>query len=130
MGTTEHEVTVTFDSTTAPRQVTFTPNSPLGIPTELGRVTFNLEVRGNFEARFPSNPIQWVDSGTLKPIDPPPAATVTRVNDVSASVLIRAKPGEVESFSFYVIVQTQAGRFFGSDPTIVTMLPPGGGQGR
>ncbi|HEV7508607.1 MAG TPA: hypothetical protein VGS07_27255 [Thermoanaerobaculia bacterium] len=127
MDTTEHEVTVTFDSTTTPRKVTFTPDSPLGISTPRGLVTFNLELKGNFEARFPSNPIQWVNE-SRQPMDPPSGVSIVR-NDTSTSITIEAGQAP-EKLSFYVIVQTQAGRFFGSDPTIVTMLPPGGGQGR
>ncbi len=130
MDTTEHEVTVTFDSTTAPRKVTFTPDSALNVPTARGRVTFNLAVQGNFEARLPIEPHPVGRQRHSQADRSAPAATVTRVNDVSTSVLIEAKPGVVESFSFYVIVQTQAGRFFGSDPTIVTMRPGGGPGGR
>jgi hypothetical protein len=122
---TQHDVTVTFDSTTAPRVVTFDPADEISIPTELGLVTFTLKLQGTFVARFPSNPIQWVD-GNLMPIDPPRAATVRRLSDVSTTILIVAPPGSTDSFSFYVVVQTQAGRFFGSDPTIVTMRPSDG----
>jgi len=124
---TQFDITVTFDSTSAPRNVTFTPASdpahPIRIDTNLGLVNFTLAQRGNFEARFPSNPIQWVDRTSQLPIDPPRAATVRRLSDSSATILFVA-PLETTSFCFYVIVQTQSGRFLGSDPTIVTM-PPG-----
>jgi hypothetical protein len=125
MDTTEHSVTVTFDSTTTPRNVTFSPDRQIEIATANGLVTYTLEQKGRFEARFPSNPIQWVD-GDRVPIDPPSEATVRRLSDVSTTVQITAPPGITQEFRFYVIVQTQSGRFFGSDPTIVTMRPGGG----
>jgi hypothetical protein len=104
-----------------------------------GKVTFSLDSSNTaLKVRFPSNPIQWVrrigndddmvdavPDSELLPIDPPPGATVTRVDDNTTLVTIKPDLStKKQKFRFYVIVQTMDGRFFGSDPTIVTM-PPG-----
>lgn len=128
MDTTRHQVTVNFDSTTNPNRerVSFSSDGRIEITTERGEVTYTLQQAGS-RARFPSNPIQWV-ANNLMPIAPPPEVTVHRLDDYNVTVEITAAPGTQE-FRFYVIVQTVAGRFFGSDPTIVTMRP-GDSSGR
>jgi hypothetical protein len=119
-------VTVTFEPASAEKRVTFSTEKNIEFTTETGTVTFNLAVKTALEVRFPSNPIQWVEEvgkDVFRPIDPPSAATVSRKDDL-ATIEITAPPG-VTTFRFYVIVQSADGRFFGSDPTIVTMRPPG-----
>jgi hypothetical protein len=119
-------VTATFNPADAAKRVTFSTDKDIEFKTEIGTVTFKLEVKTALEVRFPSNPIQWVEEvgkGVFRPVDPPSAAAVSRSDDL-ATVKITAPPGDT-TFRFFVIVQSADGRFFGSDPTIVTMRPPG-----
>jgi len=136
------QVTVTFNPVIASRRVTFGENAKVEFDNEApGTVTFTLDVTTALQVRFPSNPIQWVrridkdaddggpvDDHNLLPIDPPRGATVSRIDDNTTTVTIASDPNiEKQTFRFYVIVQTMDGRFFGSDPTIVTMRPGDGG---
>jgi hypothetical protein len=118
------QITTTFNPADAEKRVSFSTDKDIEFTTEIGTVTFKLEVKTALEVRFPSNPIQWVeevDKGVFRPVDPPSAATVSR-SDNLATVKITAPPGDT-TFRFFVIVQSADGRFFGSDPTIVTMHP-------
>jgi hypothetical protein len=122
-----NEQTVTVMADPAQSKVTFIPDGPIefAIPQEQrGRVIFNLQFpTGSATVNFPSDPIQWVDDPNDKhPIDPPSVATVTRLNDSSSSIEIKSLKA-TKSYYFFVIVQTTDGKFFGSDPTIVTMRP-------
>lgn len=114
--TTQHDVRVRFDPST--RSVTFEPSSEISIHTASGLVVYSLMAPARIF--FPSNPIQWVDDA-LQPIDTPHGVMVQRSN-LSTSILITTADAPPK-LSFYVIVQTQGGRFFGTDPTIVTMRP-------
>jgi predicted exporter len=125
-------VQVTFDSTNTPKQVTFSQDR-LKFDSTTGTVTFNLMSSAStaLQARFPSNPIQWVSkidenlgdvNTNLQPIDQPDGTMVSRT-DNTATVTITVAPQGKTKFRFYVIVQTTNGAFFGTDPTIVTMPP-------
>lgn len=118
------DVAVTFNQASAAKRVSFSTNGPIEFKDiDVGTVTFELNVVVALQARFPSNPIQWVDnSDSHNPIDPPRVAEVRRLGDDRVIVEIGALPG-TQTYSFFVIVQTSDGRFFGTDPTIVTMRP-------
>lgn len=85
-----------------------------------GKITFRL---GSDTASFPSAPIQWTvkEGQVFRPIEQPSAVTVRRVDATNAEIEISTQAA-VE-YSFFVIVQTPKGKFFGTDPTIVTMRP-------
>jgi hypothetical protein len=127
-----NNVQVTFDSTNTPKQVTFSQDR-LKFDSTTGTVTFNLMNSAStaLQARFPSNPIQWVSkideslgdvNTNLQPINQPDGTMVSRT-DNTAMVTITAAPQGTTKFRFYVIVQTTNGNFFGTDPTIITMPP-------
>ncbi len=132
-------IDVVFDPTRAPgNRVTVSKASIDVIARERGTVTFMLKVRQGPGAEptpvagpvpnpsFPSNPIQWVDNATdHNPIDPPSVASVSR-SETRLTIEISTSP-RTETYSFFIIVQTSDGRFFGTDPTIVTMRPGDGG---
>lgn len=115
-------VTVRFNPpSTEKRRVTF-DKSNIRFDTTTGMVIFTLKVKPDSEAaQFPSNPIQWVDAN-LQPITQPPEATVSRTADMATVTIMNAPQGKTK-FRFYVIVLTNNGEFFGTDPTIVTMPP-------
>ena len=136
---TDAAVDVVFDPTRAPGgRVTVSKASIDVIARERGRVTFILKVsRGPGlepipvpgpvpEPRFPSNPIQWVDNAASRnPIDPPSVASVSR--SVTGITIEIETSAQTRTYSFFIILQTSDGRFFGTDPTIVTMRPGDGG---
>ena len=67
-------VTATFNPADAEKRVTFSTDKAVEFTTEIGTVTFKLEVKTALEVRFPSNPIQWVEEvgkDVFRPIDPP-----------------------------------------------------------
>ena len=127
--TTTHNINVTFERD-ATSQFSFDPPGEIGISTALGEVQFTLLRRVASDARFPSNPIQWVNR-EKHPIGQPPGTTVTRtLGTASVSVDGAQAPRRL---SFFLIIQTTDGKFFGSDPTIINMSPTtssGGGSGR
>ncbi len=127
----EQPITVTFNPASPGPRVTFSTNEAIQFaitPTESGRVVFHLEVATALQVVFPSSPIQWIDNPkAMKPIAPPGVATVDR-SDSTVSITIQGS-ADTTSYSFFVIVQTTDGRFFGSDPTIVTMRPGDGSGG-
>ncbi|HKH43846.1 MAG TPA: hypothetical protein VKM72_04200 [Thermoanaerobaculia bacterium] len=137
------QVTATFNPASAEQRLTFSTDAPIDFSTARGTVTITLDVQTVLPVRFPSNPIQWVrkdgvdpdGNDILVPIAPPEAAMVSRNRDDSVTVTVTrppGSPGESTTFRFYVVVQSflrdgrADGRFFGSDPTIVTMHPEGG----
>lgn len=129
--TTRQTVTVGFDDDT--KVVSFAGAADgrvleIEIHTELGDITFYLNhaQAGASPPAFPSAPIQWVDEQE-RPIDPPRGATVTRSSNVIARIEVVRSQVASGKLRFFVLVQ-QAGRFYGTDPTIVTM-PSGGGSG-
>lgn len=126
METDNPSVTVVarFNPASAEQRITFSMSNIDFRNRASGTVIFTLNVKTVLEVRFPSNPIQWVDTNLL-PINPPPGATVTRVDDNNTMVMVEPDPNikEKQKFRFYVIVQSTDGRFFGTDPTIVTMPP-------
>lgn len=76
---------------------------------------------------FPSAPVQFVNTSRLRPINPPRGASVHRLDGANVALLIIASQVVApERLSFYVLVQTPDGEFFGTDPTIVTMRPGDG----
>jgi hypothetical protein len=110
-------------------------DNQVGLPLEGGRVVFRLrpDTVGSPSAPtvgFPSEPIQWTEKvgDDFLPIPNPPGTTVRRVSGTRAFIDIANSTQEPQSYSFFVIVQTTGGKFFGTDPTIVTMRP-GGGSG-
>jgi hypothetical protein len=115
----QREVLVRFDSSRT--QFILEPNGEVNIPALSGQVSFPLaSVATVF---YPSNPIQWVDDN-LQPINPPDGVTIQR-DKLNTSITV-AVPAPAR-LSFYIIVQTTDGKFFGTDPTIVTMRPGDGG---
>jgi hypothetical protein len=122
------EVAVPDGASRASGRVTFDQDEEITFKAVEGTVLYTLEVNTALEVRFPSNPIQWVQQvGTeLLPIDPPDRTMVSR-SDNRITVTFMAREGvPATTFRFYVIVQAieeENGRFFGSDPTIVTMHP-------
>lgn len=92
----------------------------IGIPTESGVIAFRLR---STTVSFPSAPIQWTvkEGQVFRPIEQPSAATVRRVDATNTEIEISTQ--EAVEYSFFVIVQTPNGKFFGTDPTIVTMRP-------
>jgi len=124
--TTPHIVDVNVSSNV----VSFTglnAANEVGLPLAGGRVVFRLRTDS---VSFPSAPIQWTEKvgEVFRAIPEPPEATVRRVSETRAFIDILNSTTEPQSYSFFVIVQTTAGKFFGTDPTIVTMRP-GGGSG-
>jgi hypothetical protein len=104
-------------------------NGRIFIDTELGQIVFRLQATS---VSFPSSPIQWTvqepattpGAGTVfRPIPQPAEATVLRNSDRETVIEITNQPQETREHSFFVIVQTADGKFFGTDPTIVTMRP-------
>jgi hypothetical protein len=95
--------------------------------SEIGLITFQLQTAG---VVFPSNPVQWVDA-QFQPVDPPAGATVTRTDNASFNILVVRSQVRAAELHFYVLVYFRGvrGRFFGTDPTIVTMSS-GGGSGQ
>lgn len=136
--TTQRTVIVKFDDNT--KTVSFDGTAADGlleieVLTEIGGIVFYLDHRdyqnhsqaGTSVPAFPSAPIQWVDAQHL-PINPPPGATATRSSNVIAKIEVVRSQVVRGELRFYVLVQ-QDGRFYGTDPTIVTM-PSGGGSGQ
>jgi hypothetical protein len=125
----QREVTVTFDASA--NRVVFggtgydSANGQIDISSsDLGLITFQLDNSGVF---FPSNPVQWVDD-KFQPIDPPAGATVMRRNNLAFTILVVRSQVPAAQLQFYVVVYFLGvrGRFFGTDPTIVTMSSSGG----
>jgi hypothetical protein len=99
-------------------------NGQIDLPADLGLITFEL-VTPPPGVIFPAAPVQFVNTTRLRPINPPRGATVHRLDGANAALLIvSSQVVSPERLSFYVLVQTVEGEFFGTDPTIVTM-PPG-----
>ena len=122
--TTRHAVTVTFNRDASPK-FTFDPAGESRISTAFGVVTYLLTPKP-LTVRFPSNPVQWIDNETnRRPIDQPKGTEVTRAPGRAAVRIDTAQAPD--KLVFFLLVETEDGNFFGSDPTIVTMLPPGGG---
>jgi hypothetical protein len=124
------DVSVPDGASRASGRVTFDPDEEITFTALGGTVIYTLDQQTKgFGVVFPSHPIQWVQQvgEELLPIAPPSGVTVSR-SDESITVTFMANLENMqETFRFYVIVQTLEqgnGRFFGSDPTIVTM-PPG-----
>jgi len=121
-------VTVTFNADT--KTVSFGGagynNGQIDLLADVGLLTLEL-LNPPQGVTFPSAPIQFVNTSRLRPINPPRGATVHRLDGAKATLLIIASQVVApERLSFYVLVQTPDGEFFGTDPTIVTMPPING----
>lgn len=95
-------------------------HSHIHIDTGRGMIAFRLR---SDTVSFPSAPIQWTvrEGKVFRPIEQPSTVTVRRVDATNAEIEISTQ--EAVEYSFFVIVQTPNGKFFGTDPTIVTMRP-------
>ncbi|HYG63286.1 MAG TPA: hypothetical protein VEL74_11945 [Thermoanaerobaculia bacterium] len=130
MNTTQREVNVKFrDNRVSFSGSGISQDGRILIPTESGLIVLRLKTS---RVRFPSFPIQWTiqqsaappATGTeFAPIAQPSEATVIRKSDRESDIRIVSPEGTRE-FSFFVLVETPDGKFFGTDPTIVTMRPP------
>ena len=123
--TPQREIITRFNSATETVSFDGLSNGQIGVHSAVEDIVFQLAAVAT--VFFPSNPIQWVD-GNLQPIDPPSGAVVSRSGNLTTSIRITASEVPSPRLSFYVIVQTLDGRFFGTDPTIVTMRPGDGGN--
>jgi len=125
----EQNITVTFNPANPGPRVTFSTDKDIKFAitsAESGRVVFHLEVATALQVVLPSSPIQWINNAEeMKPIAPPGVATVDRSGPTTVAITIQGAT-ETTTYSFFVIVQTTDGRFFGSDPTIITMRPGDG----
>jgi hypothetical protein len=125
ISTTQSAITVTFDANT--KTVSFGgagfDNGQIALLADVGLLTLEL-VNPPQGVTFPSAPIQFVNTSRLRPINPPRGASVHRLDGARVALLIVASQVVApERLSFYVLVQTGDGEFFGTDPTIVTMPP-------
>ena|ERR1044071_1469795 len=135
MATTEHEINVSLSGSTVVFTGTGIVNGNIDVATQLGRIVFKLQDLVPF---FPSAPIQWTRRGQVplpqggtffRPLPQPPEATVDRRGDKETVIEVTNQPQEHREFAFFVLLQTPDGKFYGTDPTIVTMRPEGGSDG-
>jgi hypothetical protein len=122
---TQQTVTVFFVRGGRPK-FTYQPAGDI-VLSQLGieRVVFNLSAGAR--THFSRDPVQFRDD-QKQPIAQPNGTSFTRTaKQVTVTVNTEEAP---EKICFSLIVQTSDGVSFDSDPTIVTMLPPGGGSGR
>jgi hypothetical protein len=87
------------------------------------QVSFNLS--SGARTHFSRDPVQFRND-LKQPIAQPSGTSFIRTaKQVTVTVDTAQAPDKI---CFSLIVQTSDGASFDSDPTIVTMLPPGGGQ--
>jgi hypothetical protein len=122
---TQQTITVQFIRGGRPK-FTFIPAGNIVISKPgIEQVSFNLSAPGH-RTRFSANPIQFRnDQG--QPIAQPSGTSFTIVTQKIVTVTVNTAQVP-DKICFSLIVQTRDGVSFDSDPTIVTMLPPGGGQ--
>lgn len=121
--------TLTFTPPSGSKEATLTwneGNEPQIVNmTNYALITMSLRLNGEGSLSWVSDPINWFDPDTKKPITTPSSMTIRRENDMLCTIIdFNTTADQSETFG-YTVSMDYDGQIFSFEPTIVNIKPGG-----